>query len=118
MPLTADWTVAACNGAKIAAAAVYATQPQYGQPLVTLCLHMHPLVATHLGGAASASTAYVISGSALVKVNAPASALMLTQRWQDTARSALISTTRPSVTSRQAMPMLGLQWQDILQWVV
>ena len=62
----------------------------------------------HLGGADSASTAYAISGAALAKVKAPASVLRLTQRWHDTARSALISTTRPSVTSRHAMPMLGL----------
>jgi len=46
---------------------------------------------------------------ALVKVKAPASVLRLTQRWQDSALSALISTTRPSVTSKQAMPMLPLQ---------
>jgi hypothetical protein len=44
-----------------------------------------------------------------VKVKAPASVLRLTQRWQDSALSALISTTRPSVTSKQAMPMLPLQ---------
>ena len=44
-----------------------------------------------------------------MNVKAPASVLRLTQRWQDSALSALISTTRPSVTSKQAMPMLPLQ---------
>ena len=46
---------------------------------------------------------------ALVKVKAPASVLRLIQRWHERARSALISTTRPSVTSKQAMPMFCLQ---------
>ena len=36
------------------------------------------------------------------------------QRWQETALSALISTVRPSVTASSATAMLGLQQSDPL----